>query len=130
MTAAGQSYSLRAKNRQWRIEIPKLNYREGGLKSQYFQFGYYVPLERRWQSYQRHRSLPPCALRDAVDIQRENDYTQLKHDQDKCKSALMSNNFWSNWHYFCSTASYFCITFHFSIILLVIYVVDHCAFST
>ncbi|VDM16180.1 unnamed protein product [Hydatigera taeniaeformis] len=86
MTAASQSYSLRAQNRQWRIEIPEFNNREDELKSQYFQFGYYVPLERRWQSYQRHRSLPPCTLRDAIDIQRENDYIQLKHSQDKCKS--------------------------------------------
>ncbi|KAL5109762.1 hypothetical protein TcWFU_000976 [Taenia crassiceps] len=88
MTAAGQSYSLKAQNRQWRIEIPEFNYREGGLKSQYFQFGYYVPLERRWQSYQRHRSLPPCTFCDAVDIQSDNNYTHLKHNQDKCKSQV------------------------------------------
>ncbi|EUB61963.1 DNA-binding protein RFX5 [Echinococcus granulosus] len=90
MTAAGQSYSLRAQNRQWRIEIPEYNYRESGLKSHYFQFGYYIPSERRWQTYQRHRSLPPCTLRDAIDIQRENNYISLNHNQDKCRSHVPS----------------------------------------
>ncbi|VDK37381.1 unnamed protein product [Taenia asiatica] len=106
MTAAGQSYSLRAKNRQWRIEIPEFNYREGGPKSQYFQFGYYLPLERRWQSYQRHRSLPPCTLRDAVDIQRESDYIQLKHNQDKCKTLITRVIFNCFLHYFISESPF------------------------
>ncbi|CDS42835.1 hypothetical protein EmuJ_001055500 [Echinococcus multilocularis] len=90
MTAAGQSYSLRAQNHQWRIEIPEYNYRESSLKSHYFQFGYYIPSERRWQTYQRHCFLPPCTLRDAIDIQRENDYISLKHNQDTCRSQVPS----------------------------------------
>uniref|UniRef100_A0A5K3EPM5 Uncharacterized protein n=1 Tax=Mesocestoides corti TaxID=53468 RepID=A0A5K3EPM5_MESCO len=78
MTAAGQAYSLRSSNRSGRIEIPRYNYREGKLKSQCFQYGWYVPSERRWQKYQRYHSLPPLTRRDAIDIQREDDYIGLK----------------------------------------------------
>lgn len=87
MAAASQSYSLRAKNRQWRIEIPEYNFREGKLKSQCFQYGYYVPSERRWLKYQHHRSIPPCAHPDAVDIQRENDYVEFKRRLYKYKGG-------------------------------------------
>ncbi|KAL7064200.1 hypothetical protein AAHC03_05385 [Spirometra sp. Aus1] len=83
MSAAGQAYSLRAKDRDERIEIPEHNYREGGFKSQYFRGGWYVPSERRWEKYYEHHFLPPLTRRDAIDFSRESEYVDFKRKTNK-----------------------------------------------
>lgn len=90
MATAGQAYSTLSQNRRGRIEIPEYNYRDGKLKSQCFQAGWYMPSERRWQKYQRHYSLPPLTRRDAIDIRSEDEYAELKAklNRQNGKSAL------------------------------------------
>lgn len=84
MSAASQCYSKLGKNQHHRIEISEYNNRESGPKSYYFQYGLYVPSERRWLNYHRHRSLPPWARPDAIDIQKESEYIGLKKKLDHC----------------------------------------------
>ncbi len=89
MAAAGQAYSHLSKNRARRIEIPEFNYREGINMSQCYKAGWYIPSERRWEKYQRHHSLPPLTRRDAIDIQCEQEYVELKHKLNRQNGAFL-----------------------------------------
>ncbi|VDL49963.1 unnamed protein product, partial [Hymenolepis diminuta] len=92
MPAASQCYSELGKNRHHRIEISEYNNRESGPKSYYFQYGLYVPSERRWLNYHHHRSLPPCAHPDAIDIQKESEYIGLKKKLNHCGGSSLAGN--------------------------------------
>ncbi|KAM3178938.1 hypothetical protein ACTXT7_001538 [Hymenolepis weldensis] len=86
------SVSCYGKNRHRRVEIPEYNNRESGPNSYYFQYGIYVPSERRWSSYHRHRSLPPCARPDAIDIQKQSEYIGLKKKLNHCGGSSLAGN--------------------------------------
>nr|CDS26479.1 expressed protein [Hymenolepis microstoma] len=92
MSAASQCYSKLGRHRDFRIEIPEFNNRESGSKSSYFQYGLYVPSQRKWLEYHRHRSLPPCAHPDFIDIQKESEYITLRKKLHSCGGSTLAGN--------------------------------------
>lgn len=90
MAASRDAYSNLSTADKYRIPIPELNYREGERKTNLFNgAAWYIPSERRWESYDKHRELPLQTRRDAIDFQREEDFIKFldKRNIPNCKNT-------------------------------------------
>ncbi|VDP67671.1 unnamed protein product [Echinostoma caproni] len=83
MTAAKDSYSKLQTDDPIRIAIPEYNYRQGERKTALYEgSGWYIPSERRWESYDQHHELPRLSRRDAIDFANEKDFVNFLKKRD------------------------------------------------
>ncbi|KAF6776775.1 hypothetical protein AHF37_04215 [Paragonimus kellicotti] len=83
MSTARDVYSSLRTDNPLRITVPEYNYREGQRKTVLYQgAGWYIPSERRWESYDHHHELPRLTRRDAIDMQREEDFVNFLKKRD------------------------------------------------
>ncbi|CAH8448249.1 unnamed protein product [Dicrocoelium dendriticum] len=81
MSSTRQTFSTIRKTDPFTVEIPSQNYRAGQRKLlNYDGPGWYIPSERRWESYDKHKELPRLTRRDAIDIQKESEFSALYKD--------------------------------------------------
>ncbi|KAK7469522.1 hypothetical protein BaRGS_00036468 [Batillaria attramentaria] len=63
--------------------VPLHNYPSGDGKSHTYRgAGYYIPSERRWESYAEHRSLPRETKRDAIEMKSETQFVDFLRKRD------------------------------------------------
>ncbi|KAF8564051.1 hypothetical protein P879_08435 [Paragonimus westermani] len=83
MSTARDVYSSLRTDNPLRIAVPEYNYREGQRKTVLYQgAGWYIPSERRWEPYDHHHELPRLTRRDAIDMQREEDFVNYLKKRD------------------------------------------------
>nr|CAH8832040.1 unnamed protein product [Trichobilharzia regenti] len=83
MTASRDAYSTLKTDDRTRVTIPEYNNRDGHMKtSLYGGAAWYIPSERRWESYSEHFELPKLTRRDAIDFQSEKDFLNFLKKRD------------------------------------------------
>lgn len=96
MTAAKDTYSNLQKENRNMIKIPEYNYRQGERKTMLYNgSGWYIPCERRWESYDQHHELPRLARPDAIEFESEKQFVNFlkRRDVPKCESFQSANLF-------------------------------------
>ncbi|KAA0188911.1 hypothetical protein FBUS_04666 [Fasciolopsis buskii] len=83
MTAAKDTYSNLQKENRNMIKIPEYNYRQGERKTMLYNgSGWYIPCERRWESYDQHHELPRLARPDAIEFESEKQFVNFLKRRD------------------------------------------------
>ncbi|KAK4474001.1 hypothetical protein MN116_003318 [Schistosoma mekongi] len=66
-----------------KIPISKFDNSEESVKTSLFSgAAWYIPSERRWETYDRHFELPRLTNRDAIDFQSEKDFVSFLNKRD------------------------------------------------
>ncbi|CAH8459499.1 unnamed protein product [Heterobilharzia americana] len=83
MTASRDAYSTLKADDRTRIAKPEYNNSDESMKTSLFNgAGWYIPSERRWETYNEHFELPRLTRRDAVDFQSEKDFVNFLKRRD------------------------------------------------